>query len=59
MASGVNVDSLNFNYRVRGTAYVVDRLFEAAELRLGTPKAQGVSIIRIADAPKRRAGARP
>ena len=24
------------NYRVRGTTYIVDRLFAAAELRLGT-----------------------
>lgn len=38
------------NYRVRGLTYVVDRLFERAELRLGTRRPQ---IVRI-----ERAGAR-
>ena len=35
------------NYRVRGTYMIVDRLFAAAELRLGAGKAQTrVRIIR-------------
>lgn len=38
------------NYRVRGRYYVVDRLFEAAELRLG-----GKQVVRIVrDVPRRR-----
>ena len=37
------------NYRVRGRFYVVDRIFDAAELRLGTKKQQVVRIIRIAE----------
>jgi type IV secretion system protein VirB9 len=34
------------NYRVRGTYYIVDRLFAAAELRLGTDPQQVVRISR-------------
>ena len=34
------------NYRVRGTTYIVDRLFAAAELRLGTTPQRIVRIIR-------------
>jgi type IV secretion system protein TrbG len=34
------------NYRLRGYFYVVDRLFDAAELRLGTKKQQVVRITR-------------
>ncbi len=34
------------NYRVKGTLYVVDRLFAAAELRLGTAPQQVVRIVR-------------
>ncbi|MET0308362.1 MAG: P-type conjugative transfer protein TrbG [Sphingomonas sp.] len=37
------------NYRVRGRFYVVDRIFEAAELRLGTKKQQVVRIVRTAE----------
>ncbi len=37
------------NYRVRGRYYVVDRIFDAAELRLGTKKQQIVRIERVAD----------
>lgn len=37
------------NYRMRGRFYVVDRLFELAELRLGTKKQQVVRIARGAD----------
>lgn len=35
------------NYRMRGRFYVVDRIFDAAELRLGTKKQQVVRIERI------------
>jgi type IV secretion system protein TrbG len=35
------------NYRVRGTTYVVDRLFAAAELRLGTAPQRIVRIVRL------------
>jgi type IV secretion system protein VirB9 len=34
------------NYRLRGRYYVVDRLFDAAELRLGARKQQVVRIVR-------------
>ena len=34
------------NYRVRGTTYIVDRLFAAAELRLGTSPQSVVRIVR-------------
>ncbi len=34
------------NYRVRGTTYIVDRLFAAAELRLGTAPQRIVRILR-------------
>jgi type IV secretion system protein VirB9 len=34
------------NYRVRGTTYIVDRLFAAAELRLGTAPQRVVRIVR-------------
>ena len=37
------------NYRVQGRFYVVDRLFDAAELRLGTNKQQIVRIDRLGD----------
>ena len=36
------------NYRLRGRYYVVDRLFDAAELRLGTKRQDVVRIRRIA-----------
>ena len=42
------------NYRMRGTTYVVDRLFAAAELRLGTAPQRVVRIVRT-DAVWRRA----
>ncbi len=35
------------NYRVKGSTYIVDRLFAAAELRLGTAPQQVVRIMRI------------
>ena len=34
------------NYRVKGALYIVDRLFAAAELRLGTAPQQVVRIVR-------------
>ncbi len=37
------------NYRVRGRFYVIDRLFDVAELRLGTKPQQIVRIARVAD----------
>jgi type IV secretion system protein VirB9 len=42
------------NYRLRGRYYVVDRLFAAAELRLGQRRQQVVRIVR--DGPSRRRG---
>ena len=41
------------NYRVSGRYLIIDRLFEVAELRLGTKKQQIVRIIRT-NAPERR-----
>jgi len=45
------------NYRMRGRYYVVDRLFEAAELRLGERRQQIVRIVRES-AQRRRGGRR-
>jgi type IV secretion system protein VirB9 len=42
------------NYRVQGRFYVVDRLFDAAELRLGTKHQQIVRISRTTTAGARR-----
>lgn len=43
------------NYRLRGHFYVVDRLFDAAELRLGTKHQQIVRITRgVSSRPSRR-----
>lgn len=42
------------NYRLSGRFYIVDRIFEAAELRLGLKKQQVVRIDRIAPSAKRR-----
>ena len=41
------------NYRVAGRYMVVDRLFLAAELRLGTKKQQIVRIVRAAKRERR------
>lgn len=46
------------NYRMRGRFYVVDRIFDIAELRLGTKKPQIVRIDRVADASIARKGKR-
>jgi len=43
------------NYRLRGLYYVVDRLFAAAELRLGERRQQVVRIVRRGDGRQRRA----
>lgn len=42
------------NYRVRGRYYVVDRLFAAAELRLGEKRQQVVRIVREGSRAQRR-----
>jgi type IV secretion system protein VirB9 len=44
------------NYRVRGRYYVVDRLFAAAELRLGERRQQVVRIVREEAQQRRRRG---
>ena len=43
------------NYRMRGNYYIVDRLFAAAELRLGTKPQQVVRISRTDGVPRRNA----
>jgi type IV secretion system protein VirB9 len=54
---GPDGDSQLVNYRVRGNYYIVDRLFAAAELRLGNDPQQVVRIARTDAAPK--AGGQP
>ena len=44
------------NYRVKGRFYVVDRIFDVAELRLGTKNQQTVRINRVADGARGRRG---
>jgi type IV secretion system protein VirB9 len=51
---GAKGDAQLVNYRVRGRYYVVDRLFDAAELRLGLKHQQVVRIARTADASAKR-----
>ena len=46
------------NYRVRGRFYVIDRIFDVAELRLGTRKQQIVRISRVAEGSAARKGKR-
>ena len=41
------------NYRVRGRYYVVDRIFDAAELRLGAKKQAVVRITRTVEGQKK------
>ncbi|RTM05659.1 MAG: P-type conjugative transfer protein TrbG [Hyphomicrobiales bacterium] len=43
---GADGDSQLVNYRMRGNYYIVDRLFAAAELRLGGKKQQVVRVTR-------------
>ena len=54
---GPDGDSQLVNYRVRRNYYIVDRLFAAAELRLGSDPQQVVRISRTDASPK--AGGRP
>jgi type IV secretion system protein VirB9 len=44
------------NYRLRGRYYVVDRIFEAAELRLGTKHQAVVRITRVGNVEARGRG---
>ena len=44
------------NYRVKGRFYVVDRIFDVAELRLGTKNQQVVRISRVAEGARARRG---
>lgn len=46
------------NYRVRGRFYVIDRIFDVAELRLVTGKQQIVRISRVAEGGASRKGKR-
>ncbi|PTD27463.1 P-type conjugative transfer protein TrbG [Sphingomonas fennica] len=55
---GPTGDAELVNYRVRGRFYVVDRIFDAAELRLGTKKQQIVRIDRVAEGDASRKGKR-
>lgn len=55
---GSEGDSQLVNYRVRGNYYIVDRLFAAAELRLGGKKQQVVRISRTDGANERRSAKR-
>ncbi|WP_129794006.1 P-type conjugative transfer protein TrbG [Sphingosinicella sp. CPCC 101087] len=55
--SGASGQSELVNYRLRGHYYVVDRLFAAAELRLGERRQQVVRIVRMdVDGSRRRRG---
>ena len=47
------------NYRAMGTRYMVDRIFDVAELRLGTRAPVVVRIVRKASRTVTAAGARP
>lgn len=47
-------DAQLVNYRVRGRFYIVDRLFDAAELRLGTKHQDVVRISRVSEGSKRQ-----
>lgn len=51
---GPNGDNQLVNYRVNGSYYIVDRLFAAAELRLGTKPQQFVRITRTDGRPSGR-----
>ncbi|MBX3562602.1 MAG: P-type conjugative transfer protein TrbG [Sphingomonas sp.] len=57
--SGANGRTELVNYRLRGRYYVVDRLFEAAELRLGERRQQVVRIVRDGARGERRRRGRP
>jgi type IV secretion system protein VirB9 len=51
---GAGGDAELVNYRQRGRFYLVDRLFDTAELRLGLKKQQVVRIDRVSPTSKRR-----
>lgn len=51
---GSNGENQLVNYRVNGSYYIVDRLFAAAELRLGTKPQQVVRITRTDGRPSGR-----
>ena len=53
---GPRGESQLVNYRVRGNYYIVDRLFGAAELRLGKDPQQVVRITRTDGRPAKRRG---
>lgn len=55
---GAKGEAQLINYRVRGHFYIVDRLFDVAELRLGTKKQEIVRISRLNSEPKNRGGRR-
>lgn len=50
---GANGENQLVNYRVRGNTYIIDRLFAAAELRLGENPQQIVRITRTDGTPQR------
>ena len=52
---GADGDNQLVNYRMRGNHYIVDRLFAAAELRLGAKPQQVVRISRTDGTPRRTA----
>jgi P-type conjugative transfer protein TrbG len=47
-------DAQLVNYRLQGRFYVVDRIFEAAELRLGLKRQDVVRITRVDETPAKR-----
>ena len=49
-------DAQLVNYRVHGRFYIVDRIFDVAELRLGTKNQQVVRISRVTDGTPARRG---
>ena len=56
--AGVLLGRIDGRYRLRGRYYVVDRLFDAAELRLGTKHQDVVRITRVGDTNGRGHGKR-
>lgn len=56
---GRNGESQLVNYRINGAYYVVDRLFGAAELRLGEDDQQVVRILRTRGSATQMAGLNP
>jgi type IV secretion system protein VirB9 len=55
---GAKGDAQLVNYRLRGLYYVVDRIFDAAELRLGTKHQDIVRITRVGNGNERERQAR-